>query len=59
MKIRPRVSRLWPAILTGIFVGAGMSFFVATSSLDAAFAYAPAVIGLLAGVGTVLLVLFH
>lgn len=36
-----------------------MSFFVATSSLDAAFAHAPAVIGLLAGVGTVLLVLFH
>ncbi len=36
-----------------------MSFFVATSSLEAAFAHAPAVIGILAGVGTVLLVFFH
>ena len=38
--------------------GAGMSFFVAMSSLDAAFANAPAVIGVLAGIGTFLLMLF-
>jgi len=58
MKIVPPASRLWPAILTGLFVGAGMSFFVAMSSLDAAFANAPAVIGVLAGIGTFLLMLF-
>lgn len=58
MKIPTAHPRLWPAVLTGLFVGLGMGVFVATSSLDTAFEGAPAIIGAMAAVGSFLLVFF-
>jgi hypothetical protein len=56
MKIPAPNGRPGPALLTGLFVGLGMSAFVALSELDAAFPNAPAIVGTLAGIGTFLLV---
>jgi hypothetical protein len=58
MRFPPLHPRFWPALGTGVFVGLGMSAFVAVSTLDTAFRDAPGIIGVLAGIGSFLLVFF-